>query len=187
MGSSYRIKGDRGEVSINAYWDWSQYDAAVKEMDRTASEIIAKAIADVLRAQMSKTQRKIMSDTPPSQQDMAIAVADSLMVESGHRDKTAEVRFGSDPMDAGGVTGSRGGKLAQYLEYGVRPFKYGFTFKTIENTRFWGSDGGGFINAEENMLHGGFKAIGWLTDAQEKTIPKMDKAILDALHNAWGF
>ncbi len=185
MSKGYDISLTRGNISISSKWDWRQFDAAVKEMDRTASEIMAKAIADVLRKQIPASQSKILSSVPPSQQDMAIAVADSLMVESGHRDKTAEVRFGSDPMDEGGVTGSRGGKLAMYLEYGVRPFQYGFTFKTIENTRFWGKDGGGFINAEENMLHGGFKEVGWLSDAQEKTVPKMEQAIIDALNDAW--
>lgn len=185
---SYNVDMQREPMSLNLRLDTRQMDAANKAMDATAAGIIAKAIKEVLRAEISPTQSQIFRDTPPSQRDMATAVADSLTVEAGHRDKTAEVRFGSDPMDSGGVTGSRGGKLAEYLEFGVYPFAYGFTFKTIKNSRFWamGSNSGGFINAKgSNMTHKGFKAIGWLGKAQERAVPKMESAILNALNEAW--
>jgi hypothetical protein len=187
--ANYNITTNREPMNLNLRWDTRQMDAANKAMDATAAGIIAMAIKEVLRAEISPTQSQIFRDTPPSQRDMATAVADSLTVEAGHRDKTAEVRFGSDPMDSGGVTGSRGGKLAEYLEFGVDPFEYGFTFKTIKNSRFWGAGGtssGGFINAKGgNMTHKGFKAIGWLSQAQERAVPKMESAILNALNEAW--
>ena len=101
---AYDVNMKREPMSLNFSLDTRQMDAANKAMDATAAGIIAKAIKEVLRGEISPTQSQIFRDTPPSQRDMATAVADSLMVEAGHRDKTAEVRFGSDPMDSGGGT-----------------------------------------------------------------------------------
>ena len=167
--------------------DTRQTDAAIKEMERTSAEIMADAIYDVLKAQIPTSQSQIKRDAPVRQQAMAQKVADSLIVEIGeNHNQKAEVRFGSDPIDEGGVTGSRGGKLAQYLEYGSPKFDYPFTFKTIDNSLTFGA-GDGFINAKtgNNMVHPGFKSIDWLSKARDAVSPQIEAAIIDAFNEAW--
>ena len=166
--------------------DRSMYDR-FGEFDRTAGSIMAEAIKDVLRAEVPATQRELNS-VEPRHRFMGRKVADSLIVEVGEdQNSRAAVRFGSDPLDEGGVSGSRGGKIAQYLEYGMEPFEYPFTFKTITNAKSWGP-GGGFINAKtgRNMVHPGIKGIGWLKSTLERAQPKFEEAIVSALNSAWG-
>jgi hypothetical protein len=168
--------------------DTRQTDAAIKTMEQTSAEIMANAIYNVLKKQIPTSQSQIIRDASVRQQNMARKVADSLIVEVGeNHNQKAEVRFGSDPIDEGGVTGSRGGKLAQYLEYGTRKFDYPFTFKTIDNSMTFGS-GQGFINAKtgNNMVHPGFKSIDWLSKARDAVSPQIEAAIVDAFNDAWG-
>ena len=171
--------------------DCRQTDAAIKEMERTSAEIMAQAVYNVLKRQLPKSQSQIKRDAPVRQQAMAQKVADSLVVEIGtNHNQKAEVRFGSDPIDTGGVTGSRGGKLAQYLEYGTPKFSYPFTFKSIDNSTTFGSGAGsgGFINAKtgNNTVHPGFKSIDWLSKARDGAVPEIEAALIDAFNEAWG-
>ena len=187
---SYNAKVSYGQdsaVGFKMNFDDRQMQAKFAEMDQTAGSIMANAIKDVLRAAVPETQRKL-NQANPRHRFMAQKVADSLIVEMGENEGgVAEVRFGSDPIDEGGVTGSRGGKLAAIMEYGMRSFEYPWTFKSIDNGGSWGP-GGGFINAKtgNNMRHPGFKAVGWLSSTMERPPPKFEQAILDALNNAWG-
>ena len=168
--------------------DDRQTRAAIKEMERTSAEIMANAIFEVLKNQVGPTQSQIKRDSSVRQQAMAQKVADSIIVEVGeNHNQKAEVRFGSDPIDEGGVTGSRGGKLAQYLEYGTPKFDYPFTFKTIDNSTTFGG-GEGFINAKtgNNMVHPGFKSIDWLSRARDRSAVQIEGAIINAFNEAWG-
>ena len=181
-------KVDGGLAHFSLRIDTRQTDAAIKEMERTSAQIMAEAIYGVLKNQIPKSQRQILQDTPVRQQAMAHKVADSLIAEIGQdQNQKAMVRFGSDPIDQGGVTGSRGGKLAQYLEYGTGQFDYPFTFKTIKNSKTFGP-GNGFINAKtgNNTVHPGFKSIDWLSKARDDSVPHIEAAIVDALNKAWG-
>lgn len=164
------------------------FKAMSKGMERTSGEIMARAIKEVLREEISKTQSDLKRDAGPKLRYMANQVADSLIVEVGNnQNNEAEVRFGSDPIDSGGTEGSRGGKLAAMLEYGVRPFEYGFTFKTIKNSPSWGSVGGGFINAKGtgNQVHKGFEPLDWLSKTRDRAAPKIEIRIQQALQEAY--
>ena len=169
--------------------DDRQTRAAIKEMERTSADIMANAIYEVLKGQVGPTQSQIKRDSPVRQQAMAQKVADSIIVEVGqNHNQKAEVRFGSDPIDQGGVTGSRGGKLAQYLEYGSPKFDYPFTFKTIDNSTTFGTGSEGFINAKtgRNMVHPGFKSIDWLSKARDRSSAQIESALIDGFNKAWG-
>lgn len=164
------------------------FNSMSKDMDRTSGEIMAKAIKEVLRGELSRTQSELKKDAGPKLRYMANEVADSLIVEVGNNaNNEAEVRFGSDPIDSGGVEGKRGGKLAAILEYGARPFEYGFTFKTIDNSSSWGSIGGGFINAKTtgNTMHKGFEPLDWLSKTRDRALPKIEIRIQQALQEAY--
>ena len=185
---SFTLEHGRGFVDTFFQYDSRQIDRLVGDFAQNANEQMEQAIVDILKRELKNTQQYINQSLPPSQQDMATKVADSLMVETlKSSNGEVEVRFGSDPMDDRGVEGSRGGKLALYLQHGVDEFNYGFTFKTIENTRFWGG-GEGFINAKtgRNTTHKGFKRIGWLEHAQEGALPDIQAAIIEALEKEWG-
>jgi hypothetical protein len=185
---SFTIEHGRGFVDAFFQYDSREIDRLVGKFAENANKQMEEAIVDILKRELRNTQSYIKSELPPSQQDMANAVADSLAVEVLKSNQgEVEVRFGSEPMDDGGHTASRGGKIALYLQHGVDTFEYGFTFKTIENTRFWGG-GQGFINAKtgRNMVHKGFKRIGWLEHAQEGALPDIQAAIIDALEKEWG-
>jgi hypothetical protein len=185
---SFTLEHGRGFVDAFFQYDSRQIDRLVGDFAQNANEQMEEAIVDILKRELKNTQQYIKQSLPPSQQDMATKVADSLMVETlKSNNGEVEVRFGSDPMDDGGVEGSRGGKLALYLQHGVQEFNYGFTFKTIENTRFWGG-GEGFINAKtgRNTTHKGFKRIGWLEHAQQGALPDIQAAIIEALEKEWG-
>lgn len=185
---SFTLDLNKGSTSSTFQYDSSQIDKLVGKFAREANEYLEDAIFQILKKQLPKTQRYIVSSLPPSSKDMAHKVADSLQIEQlKSREGGVQFRFGSAPMDDGGVKGSRGGKLALYLQNGVRPFNYGFTFKTIENTRFWGG-GEGFINAKtgKNTIHKGFKKISWLEHAQEGALPEIEAAILEVLEKEWG-
>ena len=164
------------------------FNSMSKSMDRTSGEIMARAIKEVLREELSRTQTELKKDAGPKLRYMANEVADSLIVEVGNNSNNeAEVRFGSDPIDSGGVEGKRGGKLAAILEYGARPFDYPFTFKTIDNSSSWGSVGGGFINAKTtgNMTHRGFEPLDWLSKTRDRAAPKIEIRIQQALQEAY--
>lgn len=185
---SFTLQVGGGFVDAFFQYDSKTIDRMVGEFGRNANQQLEDAIVDILKRELRKTQSYIVQELPPSQRDMAHKVADSLAVEVLKSNQgEVQVRFGSDPMDEGGVSGSRGGKLALYLQHGVDQFSYGFTFKTIENSRFWGS-GTGFINAKagENTTHKGFKRIGWLEHAQDGALPDIEAAIMQALEKEWG-
>jgi hypothetical protein len=171
--------------------DTRQTDAAIKEMERTAAKIMAEAIYGVLKGEIGPTQSYLKQKSSVRQQNMANKVADSLIVEIGEdENQQAMVRFGSHPIDDGGVEGSRGGKLAQLLEYGATPFSYPFTFKTIENSATFGGGAGtgGFINAKtgKNTVHPGYKPTDFLSFARDNAKPKIAAAIVDAFNKAYG-
>lgn len=175
---------------VSAHFTMSDgpFNAMSKNMERTAGEIMAKAIKEVLREELSRTQSELKKDAGPKLRAMAGIVADSLIVEVGNnQNNEAEVRFGSDPIDSGGVEGTRGGKLAAILEYGARPFEYGFTFKTIKNSSSWGTIGGGFINAKGtgNQTHKGFEPLDWLSKTRDRAAPKIEVRIQQALQEAY--
>jgi len=185
---SFTLEHGRGFVDAFFQYDSRTIDRMVGEFGRNANDQLEQAIVDILKRELRNTQSFIVQELPPSQADMAHKVADSLAVEVlKSRSGEVEVRFGSQPMDDGGVSGSRGGKLALYLQHGVDEFSYGFTFKTIQNTRFWGG-GEGFINAKtgRNTTHKGFKRISWLEHTQQNALPDIETAILDALEKEWG-
>jgi hypothetical protein len=180
--------GNSFGMGFSVQIDDRQTRAAIKEMERTSADIMANAIFQVLKGQVGPTQSQIKSDSPVRQQAMAQKVADSIIVEIGeNHNQKAEVRFGSDPIDSGGVTGSRGGKLAQLLEYGTGKFDYPFTFKTIGNSITFGT-GSGFINAKagNNTVHPGFKSIDWLSKARDRSASQIETAIVNAFNDAWG-
>ena len=185
---SFNLNVNSGFVKSSFSYDTRQIDKLVKDFAEDAHKQMEDAIWAILKKQLPKTQRYIVSSLPPSSKDMAHKVADSLEIEQlKSREGEVEFRFGSNPMDDGGVTGSRGGKLALYLQHGVGPFNYGFTFKTIESTRYWGG-GEGFINAKagKNTVHKGFKKISWLEHAQDGALPEIEAAILENLYGEWG-
>jgi len=188
MGYTINLKNRLGSVSATIRD--RQLNAAMDNFEKTAGAVIANAIKDVLRQEAASTQRFINGAVSPRQRYMGKRVADSIAVEMGQDEAdNIVVRFGADPMDDGGPEGSRGGKLALLLEYGARPFEYGFTFKTIKNAPSWGSGvgEGGFINAKgTNATHPGFKSIGWLERAEERVKPEIGQAIADALREAYG-
>lgn len=170
-------------------WDARQVERAFNHMEENAGKVMADAIKQALREQATKTQRYIKSSVSSRQRVMGQRVADSIAVEVwGNKQNATEVVFGSDPIGDGGVTGSRGGKLAIMLEKGVQPFEYGFTFKTITPSPSFGigSTGlGNFINAKANPVHGGFKAIGWLADAYAEVVPEIEERLILALQEAF--
>lgn len=169
--------------SITGTWDFTEVNRAIAFMESNAGESMADAIASKLKEQMRKSQNYINSSVQPRHRVMGQEVANSLMVEVGvSAVGEAQVRFGSDPMDSGGVRGSRGGKLALILENGIRSFAYPFTFKSIKNSPSWGSIGGGFINAKgDNKTYKGFDGIGWLAQAYDEVVPEMEAAIMEKL------
>lgn len=174
------------DFNISTKWDFGQVDRALNQMERDAGKSMANAIKEVLRREMGNAQNDINSSVRPRHRVMGQRVADSLAVEIlGDAGSEAEVRAGSDPMDDFGVEGSRGGKLALILEFGIRSFPYPFTFKSIKNSPSWGSGAGegGFINAKagNNTQYKGFDGIGWLDKAYNKSVPQIEQAILQAL------
>ena len=123
---SQNYDGNRVDVSF----DFTEVNRAIAFMESNAGAEMADAIADRLRRQIPRTQSMINTSVPPRKRVMAKDVADSLAVDIGvNAGGEAQVRFGSEPMDEGGVEGSRGGKLALNLEFGVRSFAYPFSFK----------------------------------------------------------
>tara|TARA_Y100000592_G_C5444566_1_gene305280 strand:- start:23 stop:583 length:561 start_codon:yes stop_codon:yes gene_type:complete len=186
MVDAYSTKGD---FSFGVKWDWREADRAIATMDATASEVMAEAIKDAMMEEMANTQRYIRDSVPVRQRYMGFKTSNSLIVEEGRAaDGLAEVRFGSDPIDSGGVEGSRGGKIAAMLQGGVEPFAYPFTFKTIKNSPGWGTIGGGFINAKtgDNMVHPGFASIGWLDFAADAVQQNLLETLEMRLQEAWG-
>lgn len=174
-------------INFDLEFDDRQYQKDLDNLQAKAKQIMIDTIYDILKEQLADTQKYIKSETEFKHRYMANKVADSLIVEQGFTEgDTVVVGFGSDPFPDG-VEGSRGGKLAQILEFGVQPFSYPFTFKTIENSQSWGSIGGGFINARagNNQTHRGFKAIGWLDYSQAQVMPQIQR-IVDAFAEAWG-
>ena len=175
-------------ASVHFKMSDAPFNSMSKRMDKTSGEIMARAIKEVLREELSRTQSELKKDAGPKLRYMANEVADSLIVEVGNNaNNEAEVRFGSDPIDSGGVEGTRGGKLAAILEYGARPFEYGFTFKTIKNSTSWGAIGGGFINAKGtgNQVHEGFEPLDWLSKTRDRAAPKIELRIQQALQEAY--
>ena len=177
----HTLNTDSGRIT--GTWDFTEVNRAIAFMESNAGESMADAIALKLKEQMRKSQNYINSSVRPRHRVMGQRVADSLMVEVGvSAVGEAQVRFGSDPMDSGGVRGSRGGKLALILENGIRSFAYPFTFKSIKNSPSWGSIGGGFINAKgSNKTYKGFDGIGWLAQAYDEVVPEMEAAIIEKL------
>ncbi len=169
--------------------DTRQVEKAIKTMEDDSGKVMAQAITDALRRQLTRSQTYINSSVPSRQRVMGQRVADSLTVETfGENGNEAEVVFGSDPIGEGGVTGSRGGKLAIMLERGVQGFPYGFTFKTIDPSPSFGigSTGlGNFINAKANAAHPGFESIGWLAQAYAEVVPELEREIMGALQEAF--
>ena len=179
--------GGNGKISFNL--DTKQVNRAIDHMEANSGKVMAEAIKEALREQATRTQRYINSSVPPRHRVMGRRVADSIAVETfGDGTNVAEVAFGSSPIGEGGVTGSRGGKLALILENGIKSFEYGFTFKTIKNSPSWGSGAGegGFINAKgSNATYSGFDGIGWLAQAYAEVVPEIEERLILALQEAF--
>jgi len=189
---SWNIKVQGGAASFQASWDDRQWRAATKQMHKDAKKIFVKALSGVLRAETEKVRQALKRrGITGSALDK---IADSLAVESGTQGNDAVVRTGSMPMDGGGVTGSRGGKLAQIYEYGVGQFPYPWKVgKPVKNSAVRGFGGGndmGFISMSKTSMHPGFKKAfgneGWLERIYNNSIPKIEDAILDEIQKAWG-
>jgi hypothetical protein len=178
---SKNYDGNRVDVSF----DFTEVNRAIAFMESNAGAEMANAIADRLRRQIPRTQSMINSSVPPRKRFMAREVADSLAVDIGvSAAGEAQVRFGSEPMDDGGVTGSRGGKLALMLEGGVKSFNYPFTFKTIEPSPSFavGSTGvGNFINAKLKPRYPAYDGIGYLAEALAEVSGDIEEIIIERL------
>lgn len=181
--------GGYGKMSFKL--DTQQVNRAIANMEENSGKVMAETIKEALRKQAMRTQRYINSSVIPRHRVMGRRVADSITVETfGDGANVAEVAFGSDPIQEGGVTGSRGGKLALILENGIKSFSYPFTFKSIENSPSWGSGAGegGFINARgggKNATYSGFDGIGWLAQAYAEVVPEIEERLILALQEAF--
>ncbi len=184
---SISASGGNGKMSFNL--DTREVNRAVNQMETKSGKVMAEAIKEALREQATRTQRYINSSVRVRHRVMGQRVADSIAVETfGDGTNVAEVAFGSDPIQEGGVTGSRGGKLALILENGIKSFEYPFTFKSIKNSPSWGSGAGegGFINAKgKNATYSGFDGIGWLAQAYAEVVPKIEERLIVALQEAF--
>ncbi len=178
----WKIHTEGGGAKFTATWDDRQWKAATHEMKRQAREVFQKAIEKVLR-QTRNDVYSMLKKGDSNEKD----IADSLIVETGEQGQgflgpaDAAVRAGADPVEEGGPTAKRGGKIAVYYEYGVQPFKYPFAVG-IETRQ-------GFINVNRSPKHPGFKKtgnVGWLTSWYNKAVPQMPDAIQDAIQKAWG-
>lgn len=171
--------------TVTGTWDFTEVNRAIAFMESNAGESMADAIAAKLKEQMRRSQSFISSNTPSRHRVMGERVADSLIVDVGvTAGGEAEVRFGSEPLDSGGVEGSRGGKLALILENGIRDFSYPFTFKTIKASPSFGigtTGLGNFINAKANPTYKGFEGIGWLAEAFAEVQPELEAVIMEKL------
>jgi hypothetical protein len=187
--ASVSVSGGNGKMSFNL--DTKEVNRAISNMESKSGKVMAEAIKEALREQTTRTQRYINSSVRVRHRVMGQRVADSIAVETfGDGTNVAEVAFGSDPIQEGGVTGSRGGKLALILENGIKSFEYPFTFKTIKNSPSWGSGAGegGFINARgggKNATYTGFEGIGWLAQAYAEVVPKIEERLIVALQEAF--
>jgi hypothetical protein len=177
---SQNYDGNRVDVSF----DFTEVNRAIAFMESNAGAEMADAIADRLRRQIPRTQSMINTSVPPRKRVMAKDVADSLAVDIGvNAGGEAQVRFGSEPVDEGGVEGSRGGKLALNLEFGVRSFAYPFSFKSVEPSPSFGigSNIGSFINAKVHPIYKGYEGIGFLAQALAEVSPDIEQIIMERL------
>lgn len=175
--------GRDGNAQVS--FDFTEVNRAIEFMESNAGKEMANAIAQALRRQASRTQSYINQSVPPNKRVMGKEVADSIGVDIGvTAGGEAQVRFGSEPMDEGGVTGSRGGKLALMLEFGIKEFRYPFDFKTITPSPSFGigSTGlGNFINAKANPTYPRYEGIGWLAQALGEVEPEIEQIIMAKL------
>jgi len=167
-----------GDMDFAYTIDFSEIDGAIKQMDKDAAKLIKKAIKKVFTKEKQNTKKRLSSGRYAN---MGGKVADSLDVEEVKESNKFGIRFGSQPINSGGATGSRGGKLAQYLEYGVR--RHPYSFKGLEITNRSGSMG--FINALKTPYHPGIRPQEWLTRTYERVNPQIPDAIQQALNEAW--
>ncbi len=175
---------------LTLVWDFSEAEAAVAVMNKSAAKLMGDAISDVIKQEM-RTTIKMIKSAQRARGDIYDTVANSLITDQVSKGGLVEVRFGSDPIDQGGVEGSRGGKIAQILQYGMQPFAYAFQGLKITNSKHMGSgqNNEGFINAlRKTATHPGIKPIpseGWLTSTQKRAIPRMNDAIIESLYRSW--
>ena len=184
---SFRVSHGKGPVSGFVEYDSAEIERLVGKFAENVERQMEKAIVEILKRELRNTQSYIKNEVPPRQKGLSTKVADSLAIETlESADGEVHIRFGSDPMEEGGVEGSRGGKLALYLQHGAGRFDYGFKFMKIKNTAFRGG-GEGFINARgEHATHPGFKRIAWLERTQQAALPDIQAAIVEALEKEWG-
>jgi len=179
----WKIQTEGGGAAFTATWDDRQWKAAARQMKKEARAVFQKAVVKVLRETKNDIYSMLKGGDGNEKQ-----IADSLIVEAGEQGQgflgpaDAAVRAGADPIDEGGPTATRGGKIAIYYEYGVTPFKYPWSVgKTTQQ---------GFINVYSTPTHPGFKKAaggqGWLTSWYDKAVPQMPDAIQDAIQRAWG-
>tara|TARA_R110000744_G_scaffold33061_8_gene77065 strand:- start:1204 stop:1761 length:558 start_codon:yes stop_codon:yes gene_type:complete len=177
-------------IHVNYKWDFEEAEAAVAIMNKEAAAIMGKGIASIIEQEM-RTTIKMIKSAQRVRGDIYETVSDSLITEEGHRGQTTEIRFGSDPIEKGGAEGSRGGKIAQILQYGMRSHAYNFDGLKITNSKHmgFGQNNEGFINAlRKSGTHPGVKPVpseGWLTSTQNRAAPRLESAIMEALNKAW--
>lgn len=174
-------------VDISTQLDTSRLDRGIETLDRTSPEVMADSISDVLKMEMANTKSFIDSKMPSTQKRMGKIVGDSLTVQRELGKGEAKVSFGSAPLDDGGVSSKNGGKIAQYLQTGVPKFEYGFTFKNVTNTQYYGG-GAGFINARtpSRSLHPGFKGLDWIGETRDRSVGQIEMALVSGFNNAIG-
>ena len=187
MGWNFKVQG--GGYGFDVRFNNNQWKKAIRQAKKDAPRVLGEAVAKVLTEDMANIRAALKRrGVAGSAMDK---IGDSLIVEMGTEKGGADtmVRAGSEPVDAGGVTGSRGGKIAIYYEYGVPSFNYPWAIgKEVESSALRG--GTGFINMGRNSRHPGFKkafgAKGWLTEWYDRSIPRMKEAIENAMEREWG-
>jgi len=166
-------------ASFTTKWNWSGAEQGKRTMDREAGQILGDTIYKILKTEGDVTAGKMKSEAPPTMKRMFSKVADSFMAEQRPLGENGtSVIFGSAPIDSGGVKGSRGGKIAQYLNRGVKAFSMG-----RERNVNLGKE---FITISSESEHPGFPAVKWLQRTMNRAVPQIDDAIITALDTSWG-
>jgi hypothetical protein len=169
-------------VSVTSSFDLRDIVKAKKYMDETAPKILAQTISEILTHSYNAVGMDMMRQADRGNINMVAKVVESFTTEETMKTEAvgASVIFGSAPVRAGGVKGSRGGKIAQYLNDGVPAFNYPFKAKKVSQPRE------GWINTDKSPTHKGFPAMNWLENVKSDAVPKIREAIIEALDEAWG-
>ena len=89
---SFNLNMNRGFTQSSISYDTRQIDKLVNDFAEDAHKQMEDAIFQILKKQLQKTQRYIVSELPPSSKDMGHKVADSLEIEL-LKSRNGEVEF----------------------------------------------------------------------------------------------